>query len=322
MFANCKIISVNTDSDDYHTAKQSAKRGSAEFPMSPSALKAFEHCPRRWVDGYESPESDAKDFGSLVDCLFLTPDQFITKYAIKPETYVNEDEETKPWNGNAKVCKKWLEDHSRFNVISAGELSDAKKAVARLMADETISAYHSACDFQVLIRGEWHDKSGIVIPVECLIDLWPKVESEFASTLADLKCIRNGSTDKFKRQVHQFGWHTQAAFDLDMAVAATGEDRNSWCIVGVENYAPFQPTKKLLDSNFIDIGRAEYRHQLARYARSVKTGNWDDYDAADNVQGWSIVAAEPWMQFQGQMDAMESAQREETESYEMEEIVP
>ena len=84
-FQKCKVKGMGVNSEAYHN--QEAKRGTAEFILSPSSIKAFAECPSRWKAGYESPDSDAKDYGNLLDVLVLTPESFQERFSVKPSTY-------------------------------------------------------------------------------------------------------------------------------------------------------------------------------------------------------------------------------------------
>lgn len=314
-FKNCKIVGAGVNSDKYHSNK--AERGSANYVMSPSSIKAFSGNSHRWKEGYEPPDSEAKDFGNLIDCLALTPNQFKTRYAIKPATYIPEppikkpkgyEAEEKPWNGNSSVCRQWLADHAGVSVVSNNDITEAQTAVRRLTEDSTIAAFLRASETQVHVVGEWHDKAtGLVIPVQCLIDCVPGKDSEFQKSIGDLKTTRNAGQRPFARWCHQAGYHVQGAFDLAMYCAATGEDRTDWIFLLVENYPPYETGRRLLSQDFLDIGRQTYEHALARYARCLKTGIWTGYDPDDE---FSIVAPEPYMQFEAMSDAMESEQTE------------
>lgn len=301
MIKNSRIIGTNVNSELYHT--QEHERGTPGFFMSPSALKEFARCPRRWKDGYEPPESKAKDAGNLFDCLLLTPGQFEHRYAIKPDTYYNEKEGTdKAWNANSTVCKEWLAEHSDFECVSKEEIDEASEAIAKLQKDDVIREFLANSDRQVLLNAEWHDgATGLVIPIRCLMDLVPRVGTEFAKSLGDLKSTRNAGLTAFRRDCHKMGYHIQAAFDMDLYVEATKEDRVNWCLILLENFKPWQTGKRLLAQDFLDIGRADYRRALTSYAACVKTDHWPDYDENDeSVQGWTLVAPEPWMASEGQ----------------------
>jgi hypothetical protein len=308
-FQNCKIVGVGVNSEKYHAQK--GERGTKEFIMSHSSLKEFAGCPSRWRAGYSSPDSDAKDFGNLLDCILLTPEQFKPRFAVKPSTYKDSKTgEDKPWNGNSNVCKEWLADHADKSVISNSELTNAQSAVKRLMDDETIAAYLHASDKQVHVIGEWLDeKTGLIIPVQCLIDSVPRKDSEFQKSLGDLKTTRNAGQRVFGRWCYQAGYHVQAAFYLALYTAATGEDRTDWIFILSENYSPFETGRRLLSQDFLEIGKQTFQHSLGRYARCLKTGEWAGYDPSEE---FSLIIPEPFMEFAAMEDAMEHDQNEPT----------
>lgn len=301
-FQNAKVVSVGVNPQDYHNQKE--KRGTKEFAISPSSLREFAKCPRRWVDGYESPESEAKKYGSLLDCRLTTPDEFEERYAVRPDTYIAEvkkERVEKPWNGNATFCSEWKQQQldNGKEIVTSYEMKNCDDAISRLKSDEIIAAWLDACDMQVLVAGEWHDeKTGLVIPVRCLIDFRPRLETEFAKCLGDLKSTRNASIGAWNRWCFTAGYHIQGAFDTDLYVEATKEDRMTWCFIVQENFAPWQTAKRMLSvEHGLDLGRMEYKRMLELYCRCLKAGQWPDYDGHDeSIQGWSLVTAEPWQE--------------------------
>lgn len=300
MIQNAKVVAVGVDSETYH--RQESQRGTIEFIVSPSQLKEFARCPDRWRRGYNPPGSDAKAYGSLLDCRLLTPELFEKRYSIKPPTYTDDKGKLKPFNMNATVCKDWAAEQAGREIVSLKEVAECDEAIARLRCDEVIASFVDASDKQVLVVAEWLDEeTGLVVPIRCLLDLVPRNDTEFAKSLADLKCVRSAALIPFQRQCYQYGWHLQAAFDLDLYVAASGEDRCNWCFVIQESYEPWQPAKRLLSQDFVDIGRAEYKKHLSLYCACLKAGQWPSYDDNDEaVQGWSLCSPEPWMGNDGQ----------------------
>ncbi len=294
MIANAVIAGVGVDSRAY--LNQTELRGSVDYPVSSSLLREFSRCPARWVAGYQSPESKSMDWGSLLDTRLLTPEQFNDRYAVKPVTYTRGKSE-KPWRANAKECRDWLKAHLDKSVVSSQELKECDEAVKRFTSDDVISAFLDASDKQVELRGEWHDeKTGIVIPLKALVDLVPRKDTEFMKCLGDLKSSRNASLLAWQRWCFQAGYHIQASFNTDLYVAATGEDRNTFCFVVQENFPPWQTAKRMLSQDFLELGRAEYTRLLGNYCLCLKHNKWPDYDDNDeSVQGWSIVAPEPFM---------------------------
>lgn len=310
MFKNCKIEAIGVNSDSYHA--QEAARGTTTHFMSPSSLKLFAECPSRWRAGYKPPESDAKSWGSLLDTILLTPNQFEGRYAVKPSTYPDaKTGESKPFNMNSTWCKAWVEEQGEKEVISTKDLIEAQSAVKRLKSDETINSFLETCETQVHVTGEYHDKAtGLIIPVQCLIDCVPDKNSEFQKSLGDLKSTRNAGQRPFSRWCFTAGYHIQAAFDLALYCAATGEDRVDWIFIVQENYAPYETGRRLLSQDFLDIGRAAYQNALLRYARCLKSGIWSGYDPEEE---FSLVSPEPFMQFEAMSEAMEADQNEASE---------
>lgn len=325
MFRNCKIAGVGINSETYH--KQEAKRCTPEFIMSPSSLKAFMECASRYKAGYQPPDTEAKDWGSLLDTLLLTPKQFEARYSIKPATYPDSKTgEAKPWNGNATFCKEWIAEQADRQIVSGSDVFEAHQAIRRLMADETIAAFHDASEKQVHITGEWYDKAtGLVIPVQCLIDYVPKGDSEFQKSLGDLKSTRNAGLRPFQRWCYSAQYHTQGAFDLDLFDMATrkdendkysGQGRDGWIFIVQENYPPYEVGRRLLSQEFVQIGRQTYQHALQRYARCLKTGIWSGYDAEEE---FSLISPEPWQEFDALSDTM---RRSQEEAHQDDDIVP
>jgi len=323
-FTNAKIKAKNANPADY--LNRTVERGSPKFEASSGMLKSFMVCPRRWLNGYESPDSESKRFGSLLDCRLLTPESFEARFAIKPATYPAEPAKRggevtqKPFNSNSTWCREWIEQQGNKEIVSTAEIAEIDTARKRMLDDEIIKAFVEESDKQVWVTAEWQDEdSGLTIPVKILIDLAPKVDGEFGKCLGDLKAIRSAALIPFQRQVYQLGWHLQAAFYQDIYVAATGEDRNTHCLLGVENYAPFEPFKRMLSQDFLQIGRQTYQHALKRYARCLKTGIWPGYDDhAEAIQGWSLCSPESFMEYQSLSEALETEQATQlTENYDV-----
>ncbi len=275
------------------------KRGEPNFIMSRTELKRFAACPRRWLIGTERETSDAMDWGSLVDCVALTPKSFESVYAIAPETYPatpkkkDDPIEEKPWNWNAKHCQSWREDQEEIGktVIKSGDASEAWKAVQRLRDEPFILAFLMASQTQVWVNVEWQDEeTGIIVPVKCLLDLAPDPKSEFGDTLGDLKTTANASYRAWCKQVHNEGWHVQAALYMDAYNVVTGLKYRNFEHIISENFAPYEPTHRPLSAEFLTLGRSEYQRQLQQYCQCLKNKSWPGYDTAmTDLESWMIL---------------------------------
>ena len=327
-FQNCRIVATGVDSTDYH--EQDAPRGTKEFFVSPSSLKSFAGCPARWLAGYESPESKAKQWGSLLDTLLLTPEHFEARYAVQPPTYQTtgmqcpqcrsitdskkcakcktervEITVTKDWTNQSDTCNAWKEaqEAAGKEVITHDLEAQASEAVKVFHVNGTLHNFLADCDKQVHVAGVWHDAAtDVVIPVQCLIDALPKATRAYWRGAGDVKSTRNASPWMWSKWSSQMMYHLQAAFDLDLVNAAEqrpeGDERDEWYFLVQENYAPWQTAGYIVSQAKLEIGRTLYRSYLAKYAKCLATGHWPDYieDSPPDtvVAGWRIDEATKW----------------------------
>lgn len=292
-----------TDPSKYHAFGSDFKRGEANYVMSRSELKKFAQCPRRWLIGTAEESSDAMEWGSLMDCVVLTPNRVAEIYAVEPATYPakgkkkDDPEIQKPWTYQADHCKTWRADRraeGKEPVKSEGKesLSEAWKAAKRLIDDSHIDLFLQVSKRQVWINVEWADEeTGIVVPIKCLLDLVPDPSSEFGDTLGDLKTTCNASYRAWCKQVYNEGWHTQASLYLDAYNVASGLKYRNFEHQISENFAPYEPTHRMLSSEFLLLGRVEYQRQLKSYCQCLKTGIFQGYDCSIAEPDQYMIAA-------------------------------
>lgn len=100
---NAKIVGAGISNEVYR--RQDAKRGDLEFVMSRGELCEFARCPHRWINGYKEDDTESTEWGTLIDCLAMTPKSFNDCFAVTPATYPgSKPGEEKPWNWNANQC--------------------------------------------------------------------------------------------------------------------------------------------------------------------------------------------------------------------------
>lgn len=296
MITNAKIISIGTNPADYH--RKVTERCTPDYSISSSDIREFALCPAKYKSGAEEDvESNSLLFGSLLDCLLLTPQQFDSRFAVQPETYEDAKGVVKPFTKQSNTCKQWIAEQGDKTIITLDKLAEVNEAIAKINEDETIASFIKQSDAQVFISATWKDEgTGLEIPVKALIDLLPREDSEYSSCVADLKSTRDASPINFNRSVFSFGYHIQAAFYLDM-INAVNESRDTFCFIVQENKKPFQSGKRVLHVDFLDMGRNEYQSALSNYCKCLKSGFWPSYDDTDEaVQGWTTCYPEPYME--------------------------
>lgn len=336
-FKNAQIVAIAADPVKYH--EQKFERGDPNLIVSSSMLREFGHCPSRWRAGYVSPDSDAKDYGSLLDCRALTPEQFEKRYSIQPEKYKSPGMECpqchsvtdskkcsackcermpviveKDWSNASLTCKEWNEREKAAGreIASQKEVTDCDLAIKRMMEDETIKNFHESSDKQVWLSAEWHDEpTKLAVPVKCLIDYVPKIDSEFADNLGDLKSCRTGAVLPWQRDCFKRGYYLQGGMYRAIYQEATKESRTTFCFIIQENYPPYQTGLRMLSQEFAAEGQRSCERLLSRYCKCLKTDKWANYDVGPNTsQGWTVVEMEPHMQFESLSQQMEDNQAE------------
>jgi hypothetical protein len=332
-FSKCRIVAVGADGEAYH--EQQAERGDKEFVMSSSALRSvFVKCPSAWRAGWTLAGSDALEYGSLLDCLVLTPELFAVRYVVQPSTYMADGakkadpQQEKPWNNNATFCRDWkaAQKEGGLNVISNSELADAQAAVRRLMADEKIKAFIEGSQKQVWIKGEWQDEgTGLIVPVQCLIDLAEKEVPLTRQRIGDLKTTKNAAPLAWARWARFAGYDVQAAWNLDMFNAATNRGIDLFEFVLSESEAPYQTARRVAidphtgdpesdEGSAIVSGRRQYRKMMSDYCNCLKSDFWPGYDDTDeSSNGATELRADPYEE-QRRMFAPKFAFSEEPET--------
>lgn len=301
--ATAKILRVDCPSAIY-LATTGDERGKLGHILSRSDLMNFASCPQRWRRGYEDIESTkSTEFGSLVDCLALTPKQFDDHFALRPDTYPDtKTGEAKKWTMASNWCKDWAAKHAGRQLVSNAELDEAKAAVERLTEHELTHEILENSLKQVMVLGEFKDEAtGITVPIKGMIDIVPSPDMQaVGKCLADLKtstCAAPGRP--WTKSVFNFGYHVQAALYLDLFTRATSEDRNTFLHLIVENFAPWEPGRRVLSSEFIELGRSTYVSSLRSYCHCLKENDWPGYEIPSkclpSLPGFSIESPEPWM---------------------------
>lgn len=296
-FKNAKIVGDGVDPESYHKAL--FNRGDPRFEMTRSALCTFSLCPERWLKGFEKEGSEATRNGSLLDVLFLDQKRFARDYEEIPATYKDaKTGEEKPWTMAANICKAWRDDPERKGktLVKSDDLVEAGIAMARLKEDEFVAGLMADAGTQVLVTATYVDReTGLEIPIKALIDIVPSAAGPHRSILVDFKTCRSAEIHAWTKSVFSFNYHTQAALYLDLFVAATGEDRNTFCNLIQENVPPFHIERRMLSQEYLELGRNAYKSALAFYCQCLSSNHWPGYYADTEIGGWQLVSPAAWM---------------------------
>ena len=265
---------------DYHKPQECALE---DRILSKSMLWKFRQSPLRFkATGGKGPDTTKEmAWGSLVDCLALTPDRFGDTYALTPATYkapenARKDAQLidKPWNWNAKDCKAWRakKENMGLEVVKRDDLHRAQEAVRALKANDDYAKLMEGAHTQVAVVAEMQEpETGMVVKVKCLLDIVP----DNATQLADLKTMsRMDSPRELSSTVHNFGYAYQAALYLDLWNAATGEERGEWVLACQQAEEPYEVVVRQLDPEAVEKGREQYRADITKWCKCVQSGIW------------------------------------------------
>jgi len=202
----------------------------------------------------------AMEFGSAVDCLILTPDQFESKFCAMPDGL------KKPTAAQINAKKpsdetlRQIEAYNAFMEANKGKtwLSQEDLALAKFLAEKTFEN-EKAKDLLSRVsrtqdRLSWqHKETGF--PMIGYKDITGD------TFIADLKTAADGSPDGFMRKAIDFGYHIQAAIYLDGEKTIFGRFPDFYWLV-VETSEPYNISVFKATQEFIQYGVQEYEHLM------------------------------------------------------------
>lgn len=286
MIKNAVLVGDQVPPDQYNA--EDKQRGDPELVLRAHILGELLRNAQRWVKGYQSPESKAMQFGSLLDCVLLTPTQWPRRYAVLPEDAPRRPSDrqrnAKKQSDSSKESIAFWDrfiQHNPGEIISSELNAAAYGAANRIKEDPAIAELLLTASKQLMIVAEWHDLTGLVVPLKCLIDIVPSAEHPvYSNALFDLKTTSNASKRSFSKDAMKYRYDLQGAFYLDLFNAATNQKRSDFGHVIIESYHPyeFRTPPPLLTQRFLDRGRLDYQKALGIYCTGITKGVWSSYD--------------------------------------------
>lgn len=270
----------------------------SSFILSKSMLWQFMPDPQEWRNAPSKKRTAAMDFGDLVDCLALTPEEFPNQFVISPATYpctpTKKDLRTeKPWNKNATYCQEWEAERGDRNIITAAAYAEASEAVSRF-AEKTRTLMDGALtqvEVRTALPHSIHQSAKSYTPqAKCLIDIVPATNMR---ALADLKTTADLTPHGIERTIYKYGYHVQAAMYLDLYNLATGENRDTFYLIFVKSSAPYTTAIRPLSPSALAEGRRWYYAAVRQWTRCINTGvwpsPWDDTETPFDLPNYATL---------------------------------
>lgn len=218
---------------------------------SPAHLKA-------WVASTESDDRKTFVFGRAFHTLLLEPEQFGARFEAKRKGRTDKPTVYGRPNGDEDRAELTAADVAKLSAMAS--FVCANKYATRLLSN---GIAESEVYWTEAVSG---------LAAKCKPDYLRKD----IGCIVDLKTTVDASPEGFSKAVAKYRYHVQAAWYLD-GVCASGVNVDKFAFVCVEKEFPHSCSVFELDERSISIGREEYRIDVDRIQKCIKTGEWPSY---------------------------------------------
>lgn len=251
------FILSNLDIDIYHKSEG----------ISASGISLLMDCPKRYWHEYVNPEAkrdssksnDKFKLGSAVHMLALEPEKFHEAFFVMDADVDLRTKAGKDAWFAAEHNAKGREiiranDFKEINMIAKSILSHGLwSSFSNRKVEHSI--FWEAGLFNAKLRAR------------------PDVYND--QLIIDIKTTE--SIKGFSNSIHSYGYHRQAAMQIDALKAVDGKERTFGFFV-VEKKAPYLTACFTLDAISIEQGRREYLDAAALYSECLMSDNWPGYE--------------------------------------------
>lgn len=241
-----------------------------ESGVNNTLLKEVEDCELSALEmllGKTDKPTDAMVIGSAVDTLLCEREAFGDKFYFRPETYVNENDEEKPWNGNAKVCKAWLAEHADRPVLTSDDVTECEAMARAVLSDPRASDLLQQCMPQLCVF--WKDK-------RTGLQMKGRPDLKGPRFAGDLKVTSDARTEAFSKQVANLHYYRQAAIYSD-GLEANGEECSDFYLIAVQRGQYPKVNVRRLKLRAIELGRFEYQMLCSQLKDALVSNQWASY---------------------------------------------
>lgn len=180
------------------------------------------------------------------------------------------------------VQAEWLQNNQGRTVLTQEQWNQLHAMRDAVMSHEAASKLLAGVPGKAEQSVYWHDKATGVL-CRCRPDFWREDD-----LLVDLKTTDDASVDGFAKSIANWRYDVQAPFYMDGVQAATGRKPKGFVFIAVEKKPPFAVGVYVLDAESTELGRAQYRADLKRFAECERTGEWPGY--GNKIQAISVPA--------------------------------
>lgn len=217
-------------------------------------------------------EKRAFVLGRGVHHLALGEPYFTKLFVEQPSEYITVERGktiTKPWNGNAGVCKKWQAEQiaTGRSALTVGEIEQVRGMMLSLYRYPLIRA--GILNGRIERSGFFKDKTtGVWLKIR------PDVVPNDSDDVVDLKTTQSVKWVDLQRTIEDYGYHQQAALMAWGWRALFGREINSFSLVFIQSKRPHSVRVVTLEPEDIARGHALNEQALDRFVSGLKSGEW------------------------------------------------
>lgn len=180
------------------------------------------------------------------------------------------------------VWEEWQQNNPGRIILSPEQWDQLHAMANAVHSHPAAGALLTGCPGEAEKSVYWNDAiTGVLC--RCRPDWWRD-----DNVIVDLKTTEDASPEGFAKSMANYRYDVQAAYYLDGIQKATRKRPKAFVFIAVEKKPPYGVGVYVLDSDSLELGRAQYQHDLRIYAECVRTGEWPGY--GDKIQTISLPA--------------------------------
>jgi PDDEXK-like domain of unknown function (DUF3799) len=254
--------------------------------ISKSGIDVMNECPAnyyyRYLSGlYKREETAATALGTLFHTMVLEPENIARDYVVVPASAPaypgsnvwNAANPSKDSIAAMNFWRQFKEVHGGKKIVEQSDIDNVQRMRDAIMKHPAGAELLSTRG--IVERTTQFTDPEIGAPCKCRPDF-----EHPAGIIIDLKSTEDASPDGFGRSSYNYRYHVQAPFYMDgLNVDAGFEKITAFVFIAVEKNPPYNVGVYFADEGSIELGRRDYKANLARYMQCLKTGEWPAYSA-------------------------------------------
>ncbi len=256
--------------------------------------------PIKFLSDVPRTQTGAMSWGSLVDCLWTTPELFDSTYATLPPDAPRRPTEAQKTAKNPSESsirsvqwwEKWEKESSSKIVVPPEQLVEAQKAVKMLHMHPLAAELLAHSETQVTLMGEAPEHLGLPpgTKAKAMMDLLP-TEGKWKNAIVDLKTTNFISENQMHDAMFTYDYVMKMAFYAIMAEAAGYRRRDRAILIWSGSNAPYEVVVREITD--LEFGKQIVMKRVERL-KSMKAGDIKPYIDTElkplPLREWAITA--------------------------------